>query len=292
MKIAQKLKEAYHDIRSIRDIRKDLNSIRMSLGRIEGRQLGTLENGMEYQVFSQWGEDGIIQWLIRHIPIKEKRFIEFGVENYTESNTRYLLAGNNWSGLVIDGSEENIRYVKRDSLYWRHNLKAVAAFITAENINELIQEHFAGGGGCGILSIDVDGNDYWIWKAVDCITPDIVICEYNHRFGCQRAVTIPYRPDFYRQKAHESMIYYGASIAALVKLGESKGYSLVEGNRNGCNLFFVRKELLNEIVHKKEIEECFYHGQFRESRDREGNLAFLQMEEEQNLLKDLPLIEV
>ncbi len=146
MKIAQKLKEAYHDIRSIRDIRKDLNSIRMSLGRIEGRQLGTLENGMEYQVFSQWGEDGIIQWLIRHIPIKEKRFIEFGVENYTESNTRYLLAGNNWSGLVIDGSEENIRYVKRDSLYWRHNLKAVAAFITAENINELIQEHFAGGG--------------------------------------------------------------------------------------------------------------------------------------------------
>lgn len=94
-----------------------------------------------------------------------------------------------------------------------------------------------GGGPCGILSINIDGNDYWVWKEIDCITPDLVIVEYNYRFGQEKSVIIPYDPNLYRGDAHYSMIYYGASIQSLVKLGREKGYSLVARNQSGNNLF-------------------------------------------------------
>ena len=91
---------------------KKLTSIQQALGRIETRQNNILDskdlNDYEFKVSSQWGEDGIIQHLINKIEIKNKVFFEFGVENYTESNTRFLLHNNNWKGLVIDGSVENI----------------------------------------------------------------------------------------------------------------------------------------------------------------------------------------
>lgn len=95
---------------------------------------------VEFQVFSQWGDDGIIQYLVSKISIPNKVFIEFGVENYTESNTRFLLVNNNWSGLVIDGSKENIDYIKNDKISWAHDLHAFHAFITKANINELINK--------------------------------------------------------------------------------------------------------------------------------------------------------
>ena len=94
-----------------------LTSIQEALGRIEARQNKRLKskkiNDYEFKVSSQWGEDGIIQYLVDHINIENKIFIEFGVENYTESNTRFLLANNNWKGMVIDGSKENISFIKK-----------------------------------------------------------------------------------------------------------------------------------------------------------------------------------
>lgn len=273
------------------DANQQLDYIRTALGRIEARQTKGNENIDEFKVFSQWGEDGIIQWLINNIKTSRDIFIEFGVEDYSEANTRFLLVNNNWSGLVIDGSEENIRRIKSSPLYWRYNLKAECAFITAENINDLFRKNGIEG-NIGILSIDIDGNDYWVWKAIDCVRPDIVICEYNHRYGMEKAVTTPYDPDFIRMKAHYSGIYYGASIAALAQLAEKKGYSLVAGNGAGNNVFFVRNDLLNENVRKKSIEDVFVHGKFRESRSPDGSLSYLDLAQEQEILKALPLVDV
>ncbi len=119
-------------------IDRSLDRVRESLGRVEGRQT---ENAIkdassdwieksEFRVFSQWGEDGIIQHLVRHVPVERPLFVEFGVETYVEANTRFLLTNNNWSGLVLDGSEENALQIRGSSLYWQYNLKAHAAFIT------------------------------------------------------------------------------------------------------------------------------------------------------------------
>ena len=136
------------------------------------------------------------------------------MENYTEANTRFLLVNNNWSGLVLDGSSENIEYIKHDMhVFYAHNLKAQSVFITLDNINEVITRNGITG-DIGILSVDIDGNDFWIWEAIDCISPRIVICEYNSIFGANAKVSTPYKADFYRGTAHFSNVYYGASISA------------------------------------------------------------------------------
>ena len=144
---------------------------------VKNRNLKSLEEA-EFQVFSQFGEDGIIQWLIHNVTIEHKTFVEFGVEDYLEANTRFLLMNNNWSGFVMDGSKKNIDKLGKWNYLWKYDLTATAAFVTKDNINKLIKD--AGYiGDIGLLSIDLDGNDYWILNAIDCVSPRILICEYN-----------------------------------------------------------------------------------------------------------------
>lgn len=278
-------------LNQIHQISQDVEQLRYSIGEMETLKVDPGTSVREFKVFSQSGEDGVIQWLIHNIPIQSKRFIEFGVQNYTESNTRFLLMHDNWSGLIMDGSQENMDYVKQDNICWMHDLKPVPAFITAENINTLIRDN-GFDGEVGILSIDIDGNDYWVWKAISCVQADIVICEYNSRFGSERAVTIPYDPNFYRTEAHSSNLYFGASIHALTLLGQQKGYALVYGNEIGSNLFFIRRELLNDVVYEKTVEECYVRAKYRQARDPQGKLMLLSIEDEEKLLEGLSLVDV
>jgi len=278
-------------LNKIHQISQDVEQLRYSIGEMETLKVDPGTSVREFKVFSQSGEDGVIQWLIHNIPIQSKRFIEFGVQNYTESNTRFLLMHDNWSGLIMDGSQENMDYVKQDNICWMHDLKPVPAFITAENINTLIRDN-GFDGEVGILSIDIDGNDYWVWKAISCVQADIVICEYNSRFGSERAVTIPYDPNFYRTEAHSSNLYFGASIRALTLLGQQKGYALVYGNEIGSNLFFIRRELLNDVVYEKTVEECYVRAKYRQARDPQGKLMLLSIEDEEKLLEGLSLVDV
>ena len=224
----------------IRNIEEQNKRIQEALGRIESRQLQSLEASQfaasEFRVSSQWGEDGILQHLLRHVPISRKVFVEFGVENYTESNTRFLMTNNQWSGLVIDGSVNNIEFIKRDNIYWRHDLKAVQGFITKENINDLLRSNGITG-EIGLLSVDIDGNDYWVWDAIDVITPSFVVVEYNSRFGPDRAVTIPYQSDFRRAYAPGRGIYYGASLAALTNVGRKRATHLWDAIRQASTHF-------------------------------------------------------
>ena len=115
----------------------------------------------EFKVFSQWGEDGIIQWIISKLPSPKPVFIEFGVEDYLESNTRFLLLNNNWKGMILDGSKVKMEYVRSKNFYWRHDLQAISVFVDKNNIDRIFEANgFVG--EIGILSIDIDGNDYWV----------------------------------------------------------------------------------------------------------------------------------
>jgi hypothetical protein len=201
------------------------------------------------------------------------------------------LTNNNWAGLVIDGSSTNIDYIKNDEIYWRYNLKAECAFITRDNINDLIRRNGISG-EIGLLSVDIDGNDYWVWEAIDAVAPSLIVTEYNARFGPERAVTVPYDPEFVRNTAHYSNIYYGASLAALCLLGKRKGYSFVGCNTAGNNAFFVRDELRPASLPVLTPAEGFVQLQFRESRTASGSLAFLTPAQEAAALDQLPLVEV
>src|SRR5271168_4906031 len=281
--------------RRLLSIEERCKKIQEALGRIEGRQLWDLPvadiQRAEFRAFSQWGEDGILQHLLRHIPVARKVFVEFGVENYTESNTRFLLTNDNWAGLVIDGSAKNVDYIKKDDIYWRFNLKAENAFINRENINDLIRQNGIEG-EIGLLSIDIDGNDYWVWEAINVVVPSIVVVEYNARFGPERAVTVPYDAAFVRTIAHPSNIYYGASLAALCLLGKRKGYSFVGCNAAGNNAFFVRSELKPLDLPGLTPAEGFVRSQFRESRDPHGALSYLTEAQEVAILNQCTLVEI
>ena len=271
-----------------------LSNIQQALGRIEARQNTGINskniNDYEFRVSSQWGEDGIIQHLVQNIYIENKIFIEFGVENYTESNTRFLLQNDNWSGMIIDESKKNISFIKNDPIYWKHNLKAQCAFITKDNINDLIKENGIQG-DIGILSIDIDGNDYWIWEAIDCISPRIIICEYNSHFGDIEKVSIPYDTSFIRAKKHYSNIYYGASIAALDFLARKKGYSLIGSNDAGNNAFFVR----DDLVSKFDVlapDQAYKSSKFREARDKNGKLTFDDIKSNLRIISNMEIVNV
>jgi hypothetical protein len=301
MQCIKKLLLAPYQIKEIEShiatLSKNQNTILELLGNLNGRYISTNYDpnsyDFDYKIYSQAGDDGIIQYLVNKIciPQNQKTFIEFGVQNYLESNTRFLLINNNWSGLVMDGSKEAIDFINNDEISRAYGLKARQCFITRENINNVFrEENFIG--EIGILSIDIDGNDYWIWEEINAVDPLIVIIEYNHRFGSTKKCTIPYDADFVRSNAHYSNIYYGASLNALVSLGAKKGYKLFCCNNYGNNAYFIKDCEMTKNLPSQSSESAYKKGLFRESRDSSGKLAFMSEVEEKEILDTLPIMEI
>jgi len=272
-----------------------LQYVQEALGRIESRQLSNIKsnnlNDYEFRVFSQWGEDGIIQHLVRSVDISKKYFVEFGVQDYQESNTRFLLVNDNWSGLVIDSSAGNIERITKDLVYWAYDLKPVQAFVTQDNINELLRENGVTG-EIGLLSIDIDGNDFWVWRAIEVINPVIVVIEYNHRFGQQAAVTIPYKEKFDRTRTAQAPIYFGASLQALCWLAKRKGYVFVGCGSSGVNAFFLRRDKQPQNIRELSPEEGYFEGKFSETFNENGICIKRDRAEEHDLVMKLELVDV
>ena len=145
---------------------------------------------IEFSVFSQFGEDGIISWIINKLPKIEKIFLEIGTQDYWESNTRFLLKSKNWKGYLIEASEKDVGKIKSQKIYWQHNVKAIHAFANAENINEIIKKNIEEK-EIGLLSIDIDGNDYWIIEKINNLSPKIIVCEFNSVFGDLFNISVP-----------------------------------------------------------------------------------------------------
>jgi hypothetical protein len=246
---------------------------------------------VEFRVYSQFGDDGIIQWLTGKLPALPRRFIEFGVEDYTEANTRFLMVNDHWEGLVLDGAARNMRRLRNRKWFWRHALTATHAFLTRENVDGILAS-WAGEQPVGLLHIDVDGNDYWLWEAIHCIEPGIVIMEYNGVFGSERAITIPYQADFNRRAAHHSGQYAGASLGALAYLADRKGYALVGTNSAGNNAYFVRLDLVGGDLRALSASQAYTAPVFRESRDAGGRLNFHSLAERQASIRGLPVWDV
>jgi hypothetical protein len=194
----------------------------------------------EYQVYSQNGEDGIIQEIFKRIGITNKFFVEFGVDDKIECNTLLLLI-QGWRGCWLDGDEKQIEFIKEkfEQLVNEKKLSVEKTFITAENIENTfsslkVPKVF------DLLSIDIDGNDYWVWKAISKYSPRVVVIEYNSMFQPHIEFTVSYDPN----KKFVVQSHFGASLKSLEILGSQKGYKLVACNFTGGNAFFVRDDLV------------------------------------------------
>lgn len=273
------------------EIQKEL-ILKAKLLSLKNNKLKKIKNlsDVEFQVYSQWGEDGIIDWIINKFPEIPKSFLEIGTEDYKESNTRFLLTNRNWDGFIIEGDKKAVENIKSQRIYWKHNLKVKNEFITKENINKVIK-NFKVPNKIGLLSLDIDGIDYWILKELSVIKPKIIICEYNSLFGLKKSITIPYNKNFIRSQEHYSKLYYGASIRALIDLLKKKKYYLLGTNSAGNNAFFIKNEFLKKtknIILKRKI----FESKFRESRNKKNKLNYLEKKNSLKLIANKMVIDL
>ena len=248
-------------------------------------------NENEKKVYSQNGEDGIIDYIFSNIGITNKFSVEFGVGDGFESNTAYLLEKKNWSGLMMDyGSDDKIhvsnvlkKVWKNKNLGFKKNIENDIRFakkiisrnkrtnsfqfdiknerVTAENIQNLFEKynvptHF------DLLSIDIDFNDYWVWKSIVDYFPRVVVIEYNSSIPSHESKVVPYNPDY----IWDGTNYFGASLLALSNLASQKGYTLVGCDSNGINAFFCKTDLLDNFT-LNSIDELYRSPQYGEIID-------------------------
>ena len=211
--------------------------------------------GHGYKVYSQNDEDGIIQEIFRRIGITNKVFIEIGVQDGIECNTHYLLLLG-WQGVWIEASEACVDEIKRKFSYVINNgiLKVRNEFVMRENINNLLIEAELPE-DIDLLSIDIDGNDYYVFEAVDSVKPRVILIEYNAKFPPECSWKMPYCKDYIWNGTDR----HGASLKALEELADSKGYVLVGTNINGVNAFFVRADLAQGLFPLPHTAENLYN---------------------------------
>lgn len=240
-----------------------------------------------FKTFSQCDEDGILLYIFSIIGVTNKECVEICAGDGIECNTANLIINHGWHGLLVDG---NVRRVKNGiKFYERHTNtyvfppKFVHSWITRDNVNDVIVNN-GFKGEIDLLSIDLDGVDYWIWKSITAIEPRVVVVEYQDIIGPDRAITVPYDEKFnaYKFPTTRGMPNFcGASLAAFVKLANTKGYRLVGCNRYGFNAFFIRKELGEKCIPGIEMRNCFRHPK-----------VIWGMKERFPIVRDFPWVEV
>lgn len=232
-----------------------------------------------FSVFTQFEEDGLLLFIFAVLGTNGKSFIEIGSDDGVNSNCANLVLNFGWHGLFIDGNGRSIRrgrhFYRKYPTNWAYPPTFVRARVTRENVNQVIEE--AGyEGEVDLLCIDIDGNDYWIWDAIDCVKPRVVMIETHVEFG-YRNIVVPYDPDYCYPGRHKH--YHGASPIAMNNLANRKGYRLVGANAYGFNTIYVRNDIGREVLPEVTVESTLQHPATLES--------FLLFDE----IRDFPYVE-
>ncbi len=192
-----------------------------------------------FRSLSQNDEDGITLALFDLIGHGSRRFAEIGAGT-NGGNSGFLARECGWTGLMVDASSERVKRLQRN--FGPHGVATVAEMVSRENVNALLESHGLTG-EIDLLSVDIDGNDYWVWQALTVVSPRVVIVEYNAAWGAEQAVVVPYHPTFDRHAHDGPLKYYGASLEAFIRLAAEKGYRFLTTEPRGVNAYFVRNDI-------------------------------------------------
>lgn len=219
---------------------------------------------MGFRVYSQADEDGLLLYIFALIGTTDKICIDIAAGNPIGANSTNLIVNWGWYGLLIEG---NARVVETSQKFYSNHPdttifppKVVNAWITAEKINDFIAQHGLTG-EIDLLSLDIDGVDYWLLDSLEIVRPRVIVVEYQDILGADHALTVPYKPDFNRFDIHPD--FFGASLPAFVKLAARKGYRLVGCNKYGYNAFFVANGLGDDLLPEVSVESCLTHPKVR-----------------------------
>lgn len=235
-----------------------------------------------FKVFSQTDEDGLLLLLFAVLGTTDRRCVEICAGDGIECNSANLILNHGWNGTLVDGSPVNVamgqRFYRQHRLTYTNPPRFLCEWVTRGGLNGALEK--AGvSGDLDLLSLDLDGVDYWIWEALEIIRPRVVVLEYQDILGPDRSLTVPYADDFDCRKypmTDGGPNFAGASLSAFVKLGRRKGYRLVGVNRLGFNAFFVRADLAPEALPEVPVHACFGHEKVqRGMRERWPTVARL-----------------
>lgn len=242
----------------------------------------TIPISWEFAGFSQSKEDGISDYLLSQLKQKHRYFVEIGSSNGLENNTGWLAFGLKYSGLMIDGCPKLVELAKENLRPYNWGVEYLHLFVTLSNTKNILKSSIFK--DPDFLSLDIDGNDYYIMRDLlgMGMRPKILVVEYNSAFGPNRSITIPYQSDFSYCSAHSSECYFGASIMAWRQLLESQGYAFVTVESNGVNAFFIDKNCFESSFVKNLKGENFAENFAHRSKHGPG------WENHFRLVKNLP----
>jgi len=224
---------------------------------------------VEFRAFSQTGEDGLLLFVLTSIGFTNRYVVELGCGDGRECNTANLIINHGCHGLLVDGNPELVAIGRhfygesKDTRIWPPRL--VSAFISCQNVNSLLRENGAQG-EIDLLSIDLDGVDFWIWESLDAVSPRVVMVEANNIWGATETVAVPYDAHFVADIVNGAPDYSGASLAAFAKLASRKGYRLVGAQSYGFNAVFVRNDIAPHLLPAVSVSSCLEHPQSAHAR--------------------------
>ena len=251
-------------------------------------------NDLDYKVFSQNGEDGIIDYLLYSLKIDKPKFVEIGTGDYSECNTRFLFERTSPKGLVVDCIEDLKMKVSKNIKLWRADITIIEEFISSKNINSILKKYNFDK-NIDLFSLDVDGIDYWILKELPKNFSKIAIIEFNSTFGSEKEITVPYKKNFDRSKYHYSNLCYGASLKAINNIMKKKGFIFIGTNLHRVNAFFVSKKYINKIglkIPKNKDLKKYADSNIRESRSKNNLLSYLSGKKKIQMIKDCEIIDL
>jgi hypothetical protein len=246
---------------------------------------------VELRAFSQNGEDGILLYLFSVLGEPTRRCIEIGAGDGTQCNTANLIINHGWDWLLVEADPKRVEAGR--AFFATHPdtavypPKLVHARVTPASVDALLERNgFAG--DVDLLSLDIDGIDYWVWEAMNAARPRIVVAEVQVIWGDERAVSVPYTPDFVPGFVDGFGVYSGASLPAFVALGRRKGYRLIGAQRygvpylphhedparrprrlgRGFNAFFARDDFGREVFPEVPASACLQHPFVGWARER------------------------
>jgi len=249
---------------------------------------------VEFSGYSQFGEDGILDFLCQRLQIAKPRILELGAADFSECNSRLLAETRSASVFAVDSNPRLETNLRGTDFLWKNPVITRVTWITPENVSDIVREATLEFGGLDLLSLDIDGNDFWVSEEIDYSGISVVVVEYNPIFGASLGITVPRDDSFARFGGHYSGLYYGCSLRAWVDSFEARGFSFLGVNRAGHNAFFVRSEALAQFdditpqVDRTLSSYCDWR--VRDSRDESGKLTYKPWRHYANELGKLPLV--
>ena len=248
----------------------------------------------EFRVFSQFGEDGIVDLLLDELQISKPRIMEIGAGDFSECNSRFALHKRNCSAYLVDMREDLQRGLQESEIRWKASVAVEIAKIDEKNIKDIESKASKFLKYIDVISLDIDGIDFWIAQHINWNGIKIAIVEYNPVFGAKLSVSIPKDTFSSRFEHHYSGLVYGASLLAWIEFFESKDMRFVGTNRAGNNAFFVPSSLAGNLPFRlPDISQldAYVDWQIRDSRNQDQALSSLSLEQARDLISGVELIE-